>query len=254
MGVNPSNPVGPRAGDAFGLNLLDYLEKGTRAGAHVIEREDGFLDCLDIAVFFGDPGAWSGAEARVAALARRRVLDVGAGACRHALPLQNAGHEVVALDVSPGAIEVCRRRGVDETFEGTVFDLLEAGGGPFDTFLLMGNNYGLLESRNHAPRFLEALRALAAPGALVVGTSRDPMETTNPIHLAYHDLNRSRDRMPGQIRMRSRWANYADDWRDYLLLPVDDLEEFAAAGGWRLARHIPGGGAGDPYLAVLELD
>ena len=56
---------------------------------------------------------------------------MGAGAGRHALPLQESGREVVALDVSPGGVEVCRRRGVRETFTGTVFELAETGPEPF---------------------------------------------------------------------------------------------------------------------------
>src|SRR5215211_223557 len=48
---------------------------------------------------------------RAMAKARESFLDIGAGAGRHASYLQNNGVEVTALDLSPGAVEVCRRRG-----------------------------------------------------------------------------------------------------------------------------------------------
>lgn len=240
----------PRIGDAFGLALLDYLEHGSEARSHFIERDDGLLEAVDTGVVFTRESEWSVAEASVAERARNRVLDVGAGAGRHALPLQEAGHDVVALDISPGAVEVCRRRGVRETFIGTVFQLADTDPEPFDTFLLCGNNYGLLESPDHAPRILGALARLAAPDAEIIGTCIDPFTTEDPLHLAYHALNRARGRLPAQLRLRSRWTDIASPWFDYLFVSVKGLEEMAEAAGWELVAYEPGP---RPYLAVLRL-
>ena len=62
---------------------------------------------------------WDWVVARVG----HRILDIGAGAGRAALALQAMGRQVLAVDVSPGAVEVCRRRGVVSTSLGTVHDL-----------------------------------------------------------------------------------------------------------------------------------
>lgn len=241
---------GPRIGDAFGLSLLDYLEHGADARDQFIERDDGLVEIADQGVYFDQESEWSVAEATVNDRAGRRVLDIGSGAGRHSLALQSSGREVVALDVSAAALEVCRRRGVSQTFEGSVFDLVETGPQPFDTFLLCGNNFGLLESFQHAPRFLGALRALAVSGAEVIGTCIDPLTTVDPLHLAYHDLNRSRARHPGQLSLRARWADMATPWFDYLFVPVGELAELASTAGWELVEHEPGP---RPYLAVLRL-
>lgn len=240
----------PRTGDAFGQALLDYFEHGPDRRDHFIERDDGLLEALDPGIFFTGESEWPAVEAAVSERAGRRVLDVGAGAGRHALPLQEAGHEVVALDVSVGAIEVCRRRGVRETFIGTVFELAQTDGRRFDTFLLCGNNYGLLESPEHASKFLRALTELAAPGAEIIGSCIDPFATDDPLHLTYHELNRSRARLPGQLRLRSRWADLATPWFDYLFVPIEALEELAEQAGWELVTHEPGAGN---YLAILRL-
>lgn len=240
----------PRVGDAFGLALLDYWEHGSEARSHFIERDDGLLETIDTGVLFADESDWSVVEESVQDRAGNRVLDVGAGAGRHALPLQESGREVVALDVSPGAVEVCRRRGVRETFTGTVFELAGADPEPFDTFLLCGNNYGLLESLDHGRRFLGALAEMGVPGAEIIGTCVDPFATEDPLHLAYHERNKKRGRHPGQTRLRARWSDLATTWFDYLFVPVEELEEMAEPVGWDLVEYQPGA---RPYLAVLRL-
>lgn len=233
------------------MALLDYLEHGSEARSHFIERDDGLLETVDTGVMFTEESEWSVVEASVGDRAGQRVLDVGAGAGRHAFPLQESGRQVVALDVSPGAVEVCRRRGVRETFTGTVFELAETDPEPFATFVLGGNNYGLLEHREHGLRFLAALAEMAAPGAEIIGTCVDPSVTEDPLHLAYHERNRDRGRHPGQIRLRARWRDVATSWFDYLFLPVGELEELAGQVGWQLVEFQPGS---RPYLAVLRLD
>lgn len=235
--------MAPRIGDAFGAALLEYLEAVDRGprwfdpgpGWHVVERDDGAVDANPAGPYFAPPEAWdTDLERRALDLARGRVLDIGAGAGRFALALVDRGHAVLALDVSPGAIEVCHRRGIATTHLGTVFDL-PAGAGRFDTFLLAGNNLGLLESATHGPRFLQALRGLAAEDALVLGTGLDPFATDDPSHLAYHERNRRLGRLPGQIRLRTRHRDVATDWWDYLFQPPDDLAAMAEGTGFRLA-------------------
>jgi SAM-dependent methyltransferase len=254
----PATP--PQTGDAFGACLLACWEAGARpwAALELIERDDGFLDGGDAARYFAPPAAWHPLDRWACDRAQGRVLDVGAGAGRAALHLQATGREAVALDVSPLAVEVCRRRGVARTAVGTAADLVAAGGpdgGPFDAFLLLGNNLGLLGGAAEAPRLLGALAALAAPGAVLLGAGMDPFRTGAPEHLAYHARNRARGRLPGQIRMRVRHRGLATSWFDYLFVPPDELAPLLAGTPWRL-EHVerPEGedGAGGGYLAVLR--
>jgi SAM-dependent methyltransferase len=102
------HPRDPVVGDAFGEGLLAAL-----AGEPyrvVNERDDGHVD-VDTSDYLGrveDDPHWSWIEPRLG----ERVLDIGAGGGRASVPLEEAGVDVTALDVSPGALEVCRRRGV----------------------------------------------------------------------------------------------------------------------------------------------
>jgi hypothetical protein len=121
----------------------------------------------------------------------------------------------------------------------------------YDTFLLLGNNVGLLESRERAPVFLHALAELARPGARIVAQGTDPYGTTDPVHLAYHERNRARGRLGGQLRLRLRYRLLATDWFDYLVCSAAELESLLAGTPWRLKsiddRDRP------YYLAVMEL-
>lgn len=239
----------PIIGDAFGMALLDHLDHGVEAREHFVERDDGYLESFDTVIYFTGDSALEETEIGLLERAEQRVLDVGAGAGRHALPLQESGRDVVALDISPGAIEVCRRRGVRRTFTGSVFDLADEGTEPFDTVLLFGNNFGLLESSGDAVPFFEALNRVTRPGSEIIGTCVDPLDTTDTVHLGYHDLNRDRGRLPGQLRLRTRWANVATPWFDYLFVAIEELAALAAGSGWEKVSHRQGA---RPYAAVFQ--
>jgi SAM-dependent methyltransferase len=175
------------------------------------------------------------------------VLDVGAGAGRASLAVQERGQDVVALDVSPGAVEVCRRRGVKQVFCGTVAELAAAGPGPFDGVLMLGNNLGLVGSPQRAPHVLAALGGVLRPGGVIVGACIDPYQTGRPVHLAYHERNRRAGRMPGQVTIRIRYQRLATNWFDLLWMSLTELDQIAAAAGWGVTGALPGA----EYRAVL---
>src|SRR3954447_10710389 len=137
--------------DAVGRMLLEALE-GRRV-VEIVERDDGYIDGSATPLLYLRPfRRWPAHHRRAMRLVRGRVLDIGAGAGRVALHLQARGHDVVSIDVSPGAVEVCRRPGVRDARVCAIEDMDESLGS-FDTFVLLGNNFGLLASRAKAKRF-----------------------------------------------------------------------------------------------------
>jgi SAM-dependent methyltransferase len=235
--------------DAYGRLILDSYED--RNGVEVVERDDGFVDATGFApaAYFAPFRRWPKVERAALRLARGRVLDIGCGAGRVALELQERGHEVVGIDVSPLALEVACRRGVKDARELPV-----TGVGPslgrFDTFVLFGNNFGLMGSRRRAPWLLRRLRSIAGESARILAESVNPYTTDDPGHLAYHERNRLRGRMAGQLRIRIRHGRYRTPWFDYLLVSPDEMAELANGTGWELARVIDQGE--HVYVGVLE--
>ena len=51
-----------------------------------------------------------------------KILDVGAGAGCHSLALQEMGHEVTAIDISPLCCEAMERRGIKDVRHVDLFD------------------------------------------------------------------------------------------------------------------------------------
>ena len=237
----------PVIGDAFGRALLDALHG--RGGCIVVERADGYVETENAAGYLREPADWSERDVMAIDRVAGRVLDVGAGAGCHSLALQAKGDEPLALDTSPGAIEVCRERGVRRTFLGTISALAEEEPEPFDAALLMGNNLGLLGSKEESTVFLDTLRRLLVADGLVVGTCINPYLTEDPAHLAYHQTNREVGRMSGHLTLRARYGLLATDWFNWLLVSPDELTDLAALSGWRVEE------ATEPqpfYLAVLR--
>ncbi|MBC8465721.1 methyltransferase domain-containing protein [bacterium] len=234
--------------DAFGQLILSYHEG--RGGHEIIERDDGLFE-----VSFGPAGYfttyedWREAVKESLTYAKRRVLDIGCGAGRYALHLQEKGHQVLGIDNSPLAIEVCRKRGLLEAECMSVTQVTKKIG-KFETILMMGANFGLMENFKRARWLLKRFKSITNPGACIIAQTRDPYQTDAPEHLEYHERNRQRGRMSGQVRIRVRCRKQVTPFFDYLFVSKQEMEEIIDGTGWEIERFIDQHGG--LYLAVIR--
>lgn len=253
----------PPVGDVFGEMIRDAYAVRTGIGPRplaggrvprpvieIIERDDGLINGAPADHYLAEPDEWQPHDHRALRLVRGAVLDIGTGAGRTALELQRRGMAVTGLDTSAGAIEVARRRGLRDTVLNTV-DAYARSAARYDTFLLLGNNLGLIEGPERAPAFFAALADLARPGARIIAQGTDPYGTTDPVHVAYHRRNQERGRLGGQLRLRLRYRLLATEWFDYLNCSVDELEELLDGTRWVLTSIDTDDRP--YYLAVMEL-
>jgi SAM-dependent methyltransferase len=237
--------------DTFGAELLAARKSLGRGVLEIIERDDGLISASPLPVrYFSEYPAWSRREKRAVRLVKGRVLDVGAGAGRFALYLQKLGHEVTAIDNSPGAIKVCKLRGVKKAQLRPILEVRGFPKGSFDTVLMMGNNFGLFGGYRRAKRLLKDFDRITSRDGQIIAEATDPYGTKDPLHLGYHRFNRSRGRMSGQLRLRVRHENTIGEWFDYLLVSRKELKEIVAGTGWRIAKIISDRGSG--YMVVLK--
>ncbi len=230
--------LGRLPADAYGHEVWDYFKN--RTGYEVIERDDGLIDPSDIApgFYFAQLRDWPRVERKAIRHAKGRVLDVGCGAGRVAIYLQNYRKlDVTGIDISPLAIRVSRLRGLRKTrllsLEGIDFKP-----GFFDSVVMFGNNFGLFGSKSKAKRLLRKLYTMTSPEGVIICESADPYKTSNPDHLRYHERNRARGRMPGQVRIRARYRTYVGKWFDYLLVSPNEMKNLAEDAGWTVSRFI----------------
>ena len=235
----------PISGDAWGQALLATAE-GCDPEV-VLERDDGLVAVDHAQSYFAPLDNWNAADRWALDRARGRVLDLGAGAGRAALELQARDQPVVALDTSPGAVEVCRRRGVRDVVFGTIDTLALSEPVLFDSVVALGNNLGLLGNPRDAHAMLEALAAITTPDAIIVGTGLDPYATEDPLHFAYHRRNRDLGKWPGEITIRVRYQNVATEWFDLLWCSAEELGHICVNTEWHIAETLDA----TPYGVVL---
>lgn len=239
-----------RAHDAYGLQLLAQLDSGT-VTSEFIERDDGYLDLgSHPGLYFLPYEQWPPAEQRHVDQAEGRVLDIGCGAGRHSLHLQQQGLDVTAIDLSPGAVEVCRRRGVKNVLVRSMADVSTFAADSFDTVLMLGHNFGLLGSADEARRRLGELANITSSQARLLVSTLDPYRTDSPDHLAYHERNRERGRMAGQIRMRVRYRGSIGEWFDYLFVSQAEMRALVDGSAWEVVSVVEG--SGPTYFATLR--
>jgi SAM-dependent methyltransferase len=225
------------ASDAYG-HLLLAAQEG-RESQEIMERDDGLIYAGDPADYFLPYRRWPTREKRAMRFVRGRVLDVGCGAGRAALALQERGLEVLAIDESPLAVEVARRRGVEDARAlalAEVDESLEL----FDTILILRNNLGLAGSDAAARQLLRRLRRVTSDCGRIVTDSVDPTRLEDE------------QRDSAAHRFRVRFLRYASPWFRYAMLPAHDVPALVGGTGWHVARILDDGSP--RYGIVLEKD
>ncbi len=234
--------------DAYGAAILDHWRG--KGGYEIVERDDGWIGySAGPPAYFAPYQDWTPHQREAIGLARGRVLDIGCGAARHSLYLQERGHDVVGIDISPSAIEVCRERGLKNAIVMSV-TMIGTELGTFDTILMLGNNFGLFGGFRRARWLLRRFKSITPENGRIIAESLDPYATENPDHFAYHRLNRSRGRMAGQLRLRVRYGAFKTPWFDYLLVSKNEMEDLLRGTGWAVSRYVDHGDG--LYIAIIE--
>jgi SAM-dependent methyltransferase len=234
--------------DAFGRELYDYMLGNNHC--EVIERDDGYLDVNDDLVEYFEPyDNWPLHHRMAMRYIKGRVLDVGCGAGRHAVYLQEKGLDVIGVDISPLAIKVSRMRGLRDARVMSITDITPDLG-KFDSVVMLANNFGLMGNPRRAKWLLKRFQNVTTDDARILAETTDPRATRDPVHKRYQQRNRDNGRMSGQVRLRLRYRQYKTPWFDYLLVSKKEMREIVEGTGWEVDNFI---NSGEPiYIGVLK--
>lgn len=154
--------------DILGEAMLDFFN-GNYTEDILTETNISEEDALPLPYLFRSFEEMPLIEQKALTLAKGKVLDAGCGAGSHALFLQKKGLDVTAIDLSPGAIEVCKLRGVQNVKVADLLCITEK----YDTILLLMNGTGIFQNLENAPHFLKHLKSLLNPNGQILIDSSD---------------------------------------------------------------------------------
>lgn len=228
-------PTIPEARDAFGKALLDHLES-QESSQLILEAEDGTsTPAMDPAWFFQTSTEWYAWERNTLDSLEGPVLDLGCGAGRASLFLQEKGLDVTALDASPNAVEVCRRRGIRDVRLGDLRNPPEDK--PWRSILLLCGNLGLAGGWPETRALLSRLADLSAEDAVIFGDSVDPTITDDFQELEYQRKQQEAGRYVGEVRLRLRYGKIVSPWWVQSNFAIRDLPRLVHGSGWTLREH-----------------
>jgi len=229
--------------DIVGKALLDYLSGNQNAKLEVYSdiSED---DQIPVKHFFRIRDEMPELEQKALDLCKGKVLDVGAAAGCHSLILQEKGLQVIAIDISAGAVEVMKKRGVKDVEQQDFFNLSNQ---KFDTILMLMNGIGICGNLDNLDKFFNQTRILLNPGGQVLLDSSNVLfmfeEEDGSVMI---DLNSN---YYGEVKYQFGYNYQKSAPFDWLFVDFDLLNDYAQKHGFECG--LVAEGPHYDYLAVL---
>lgn len=242
--------------DLMGQALLDY-QNNLYVEDMVTETNISEADALSIPYFFRTYHDMPKLEQKALRLCKGYVLDVGCGAGSHSLYLEKNGHNVKAIDISPGAVQVGISRGLTAV---ECIDVMNISMDPnddsiekFDTILLLMNGTGIFQKVSLVTQYLMHLKTLLAMGGRLLIDSSDLKymydEVTNQANEV--GILVPADRYYGELEFIIRYKNETTEWFPWLYLDERLFEQLAQSCGFQF--KIVARGDNFDYLAQLTV-
>jgi len=222
--MNSRNEASLSKPDILGSAMLDFINGRPYENIETRTSVAG-LDELPVPYLFRAFDEMPELERKALRMANGSVLDIGCGSGSHALWLQEKGLEVKAIDISPGAIETCRIRGVKNA---EVQDIWKLEGETFDTLLMLMNGMGICGKLEKLPDLLKKLKRLLKPEGQILADSSD---------LIYMFEDEDSESLPsdhyyGEVQFETRYKDLRSDPFPWLYVDYHNLALHANHAGF----------------------
>ncbi|WP_049969223.1 class I SAM-dependent methyltransferase [Haladaptatus cibarius] len=220
--------------DPLGKAILDYQRGGLRGDCRYRDGADS-QDSHIRENYFTPSAEWSDEwKSRLNAL-DSPIVDVGCGSGQYAEFLQKSG-EVVAIDVSPGAVEAATERGVEDARMMDMLELEFPRDG-FQSALVNGTQIGLTQSLAGARDFLSDLARITDEDGVTIVDNYDPTKLDSERFFGYRpDPRRG-------VAHRTFHVEYVRDGErevgrnlHFVLFSPERLRDVTVGTPWRVAK------------------
>lgn len=234
--------------DIFGKAMKAYFLKADKEEI-VVQSPDFDDDGIPVPYLFRTYEEMPPLEKAALKKCSGKILDVGCGAGSHSLYLQEERKlPVTAIDTSPGAIEVCRLRGIRDARNMAFEDL---SGEKYDTILLLMNGTGIVGRLNKLDDFFRKLRELLNPEGRVLIDSSDLSYLFDPDEDGGIWVDAA-DGYYGELQYRLKYKGETSSSFDWLYLDFNSLSLAASKNGFNC--ELLKEGEHYDYLAKLTIN
>ena len=233
--------------DPMGTAIAEYHRTG-RAGTLRVFSSQFDEDEIPVEQLFRTLDEMPAIEQRALAMARGKILDVGAGSGCHALAMQAMGKEVTAIDISELSVEVMRQRGVVDARALDLYDELFVE--RFDTILLLMNGAGIIGNMEGMERFFYRMKQLLKPGGRIYMDSSDLKYLFEEEDGSY--LIDVAGEYYGLVDFQMQYKQVKGESFDWLYIDFDTLAYYAEQYGF--TAEVVCQGEHYDYLAVMTMN
>ncbi|MBS4013658.1 MAG: class I SAM-dependent methyltransferase [Bacteroidetes bacterium] len=231
--------------DIFGIAFKDFLE-GQTDGKIIIKTDVSGIEELPVMYFFRGKDELPEWEQIALDICKGRVLDAGAGAGSHALILQEMNFDLVAMDISEGAVEIMKNRGVENAVCSDFHSFNDEK--KFDTILFLMNGIGLAKNLEGLKNTLDHCKTLLNKNGQII------LESSDLIYL-YEDNDGSfyinlSEKYYGEVEYILSYKKNKGEKFNWLYVDYDNLASVAELSGFKSELVYKGDNYN--YLAVLR--
>ncbi len=201
--------------DLHGKAIVDFYQ-GKNSSPLLLHTSYGTVEEMSVEVFFREEEDLSVLDLLALIECKGKVLDLGAGAGVHSLILASRGFEVIALENSPGCVEVMEQSGVPKVVKRD----FRKHDNKYDTVLMLMNGLGLAGKLDGVkPLLLQCMKLLKKGGQLLVDSS-------DISYLYDGDVPRPEGYF-GELRYQYEYKGEKGDWFDWVYVDQQTLVQLA---------------------------
>lgn len=227
--------------DVQGKALWEYFKNNKNKKPLILHNDYGKPEKMPKEVFFLDHAELNDLDLYALSMCRGRILDVGAGAGRHVLPLQST-NDVTALEISPLCNKIMAERGVNQIIEEDIFNFNPEE--KYDTILMLMNGIGLAGSLDGVKALLKKCKQILAENGQIIFDSSD-------ISYLYRDTFFPKDRYFGEVTYQYEYKQEKGKEFGWIYIDKNTITKVASQVGYHCQVIYQGNN--DQYLARLKL-